>query len=113
MPILVLKTQGGISYPLDNGKSLTLRGYGLINKVDSSVWKECKEKHKDTIQQMIEDGFLIVSDNENSATKNATDDTMQQALDKQNKAIENNKQDIVIEEGGRKRKIGRVGVKEG
>ena len=46
MPILVLKTQGGISYPLDNGKSLTLRGYGLINKVDSLVWKECKEKHK-------------------------------------------------------------------
>ena len=77
------------------------------------MWKECKEKHKDTNQQMIEDGFLIVSDNENSATKNATDDTMQQVLDKQNKAIENNKQDIVIDEGGRKRKIGRVGVKEG
>lgn len=113
MPILVLKTQGGISYPLDNGKSLTLRGYGLINKVNSLVWKECKNKHKDTIQQMIEDGFLIVSDNENSATKNATDDTMQQALDKQNKDIENNVQDIVVESGGKKAKVGKVGITKG
>ena len=113
MPILVLKTQGGISYPLDNGKSLTLRGYGLINKVDSLVWKECKEKHKDTIQQMIGDGFLIVSDNENSATKNATADTMQQALDKQNKDIENNVQDIVVESGGKKTKVGKVGITKG
>ena len=113
MPILVLKTQGGISYPLDNGKSLTLRGYGLINKVDSSVWKECKNKHKDTIQQMIEDGFLIVSDNENSATKNATDDTMQQVLDKQNKDIENNVQDIVLDNAGKKSKVGKVKIVQG
>lgn len=110
MPILVLKTQGGIKYPLDNGKSLELRGFGLINKVDSAIWKECKEKYKATIEQMIGDGFLIVSDNENSATKNATTDTMQQALDKQNKDIENNTQDIVVESGGKKTKIGKVSV---
>ena len=59
MPILVLKTQGGISYPLDNGKSLTLRGYGLINKVDSSVWKECKEKHKNIVAKDDDMNMII------------------------------------------------------
>lgn len=113
MPILVLKTQGGIKYPLDNGKSLELRGFGLINKVDSAIWKECREKYKDTIEQMIGDGFLIVSDNENSATKNATADTMQKVLDKQNKDIENNAQDIVVESGGKKTKVGKVGIAKG
>lgn len=113
MPILVLKTQGGISYPLSNGKSLNLRGFGLINNVDSALWKECKEKHKATIEQMIGDGFLIVSDNENSATKNATADTMQQALDRQNKDIENNTQDIIVDSAGKKSKVGKVKIVQG
>ena len=38
---------------------------------------------------------------------------MQQALDKQNKDIENNVQDIVVESGGKKTKVGKVGITKG
>lgn len=109
MPILVLKTQGGITYPLSNGKSLQLRGFGLINKVSAEEWKECKEKHKGAIEQLTSEGFLIVSDVENSATKNATNDLKQKVLDKQTKDIESNTQDIVINN----KKAGKVSIKKG
>lgn len=113
MPILVLKTQGGISYPLSNGKSLNLRGFGLINNVDSALWNECKNTYKQAIEQLTSDGFLIVSDSENNVTKNATADTMQQALDKQNKDIENNTQDIIVDSAGKKSKVGKVKIVQG
>lgn len=91
MAIVILKTQSGIKYPLDNGEAVTLKGYGLMNKVDNALWNRVKLKYKSTIDQLIGDGFLVESASETSETKNGVADTMQKTLDKQNKDIAKNK----------------------
>lgn len=83
MPIILLKTTGGLDLETSKGK-LSLKGFGLLNNVSNEIWQEAKKNN--AVQDMLDKGFLIESSKE---TQNVTSDTLQDVQKKQDKQKNN------------------------
>lgn len=83
MPIILLKTTGGLDLETSKGK-LSLKGFGLLNNVSSEIWQEAKKNN--AVQDMLDKGFIIES---NKETQNITSDTLQDVQKKQDKQKNN------------------------
>ena len=83
MPIILLKTTGGLDLETSKGK-LSLKGFGLFNNVSNEIWQEAKKNN--AVQDMLDKGFLIESSKE---TQNVTSDTLQDVQKKQDKQKNN------------------------
>lgn len=83
MPIILLKTTGGLDLETSKGK-LSLKGFGLLNNVSNEIWQEAKKNN--AVQDMLDKGFLIESGKE---TQNVTSDTLQDVQKKQDKQKNN------------------------
>lgn len=104
MPIVVLKTNSNISFDVGSNTHV-IKGYGVLNEIDSNTWETIKTKYKDSITQMCDDGFMIVSNNKSDSNiKNSKDDTLQNVINKQKKDIAKGKQKVKI--GNKELEIG-------
>ena len=83
MPIILLKTTGGLDLETSKGK-LSLKRFGLLNNVSNEIWQEAKKNN--AVQDMLDKGFLIESSKE---TQNVTSDTLQDVQKKQDKQKNN------------------------
>lgn len=86
--IVVLKTNGGLDLCFE-GKILSLKGWGELNQVSDSVWQSVEKENKEMLSKMQDEGFLFVSKSKEAKTRNAKDDTLQNAKDKQEKEMKN------------------------
>lgn len=93
--IVVLKSNANIAFEV-NGHTHIIKGYGVINEIDPIAWNDIKTAYAQSIEQMSDDGYLIVSDSKNASTKNASGDTMQNIVNKQKKDIAKGKQKLQI-----------------
>ncbi len=83
MPIILLKTTGGLDLETSKGK-LSLKSFGLLNNVSNEIWQEAKKNN--AVQDMLDKGFIIESSKE---TQNVTSDTLQDVQKKQDKQKNN------------------------
>ena len=91
--VVLLKTLGGLSVPLSNGSSITLKGNGLINQVEASIWQELKQNA--TIKDMLEKGYIVEGE---AKQDNARADVLDKVAQKQSR-------DIAKQEANTKQKI--------
>ncbi|EFS7927395.1 hypothetical protein HW053_001477 [Campylobacter jejuni] len=91
--IVVLKSVSGVDYHLYNEnkqviKTISLKGGCFMNDVDDDDYKELVKQYP-SFNQVIEDGFIIISKSKNVNTQKVVDDTLQEVKNKQDKAKKN------------------------
>lgn len=79
--VVLLKTFGGIKFPLKNGKQVVLVGNSFFNQIDDSLWSQCKKEHQN-IDTMIKDGFIIESKSKDTELQ---EDSKEDAINNQKK----------------------------
>lgn len=88
--LVTLKTTADLELNLSTGKPYILKGWGIINDIQDSVWDALYKENVNVLKDMLDNGFIVTSKTQDAKIKNAKDDVLQEALDIQEKAIKNN-----------------------
>lgn len=86
--LIILKTPAGIDISTSK-KTLSLKGFGLLNNVPDNLWKEAKKSQ--CVRDMLESGYIVESSNK---VENAKADTIAEV---QNKQDDTKDAEIVVE----------------
>ena len=86
---LAIKSISGHNYDLDD-KKISLKGGCYLNEITTEDFKALRDKYA-CIDEFIEKGFYVVSDNKNANTElKASDEALQNIKDNQENTIKAN-----------------------
>lgn len=87
--IIILKSVAGLDYSVGE-KTISLKGGCFMNEIKDDDFNLIVRRYP-SFKKAIDEGFIIVNDVKNKGkVQNAVDETLQSALTKQEKAINNN-----------------------
>lgn len=91
MPAIISKSTCAIEYPLSNGKSVLLKGYGFVDEIDNNLWKQALKEYP-CLHELVDNGDIIVSNvaNNKKHSDEALHDAMNDVKNKQIKDIADN-----------------------
>ncbi|TLD85796.1 hypothetical protein [Helicobacter sp. MIT 05-5294] len=83
MPLVILKTNGGIDFTTPKG-NISLRGYCLLNEVSDNELAELKKK--DLFNSMVKDRYIEITNSKakKEDSDNIAKDVVKEQLEKQN-----------------------------